>query len=626
MFAEAVKEVIGTVLSQDELLEFERILESAPAAYDYCATMTDEQLNQLISFISRNKENIFLELKHVRNDRDEKSKALEEKERLLAEKELALTAKEAELARKDRVIRDKNKAMSKKDKRISDLEEQLEEYKENRYGRSRKKTKKSDAVADKAEEDKESKGNPGGADRQRGEEECDGKSPQEPVTEDKSGDGKSSSSTGCTFNPENRPESYRTMGLTGMSGLEGVKRILERTEHKFDRSRLPEGAIIKDRRVMAFYTLKTVLVRETIEQLRVKMPGERKVRWMYIPMPGEEGRRPIKGTKASPELLQALAYEIYVKRVSSGSLLTHLRDMGMQISKNTLRNWLKKGKAHLDKLISSLKEVALEKDSILNCDETWCKVRRYNKYTKKYMWVLVNKSEKIVVFFYDEGSRGRKVLTDFMGEAEVKAIMTDGYNAYNFLDGKLSVDHLICMAHAYVKFVKAHSQGKDTSALKFMDLIRQLYEKERHYKSKGYSVQQIYEARQSAETGEIERKLRALLSEELSKENPKRSYYMEQALSYFDRFKEGLFLYRKDGRYPIDNNLAERQVRPFTAMRKVIQHNGSDEGVEMTAAYMSIISTVRLAGVSVWKFLGDFFEDMVTGEKKHLAHLKLSLS
>ena len=53
---------------------------------------------------------------------------------------------------------------------------------------------------------------------------------------------------------------------------------------------------------------------------------------------------------------------------------------------------------------------------------------------------------------------------------------------------------------------------------------------------------------------------------------------MEQALSYFDHFKDGLFLYRRDGRYPIDNNLAERQVRPFTALRKVIQHYGSDEG------------------------------------------------
>ena len=61
-----------------------------------------------------------------------------------------------------------------------------------------------------------------------------------------------------------------------------------------------------------------------------------------------------------------------------------------------------------------------------------------------------------MIFFYDEGSRGRKVLTDFLGESEVKTIMTDGYNAYNFLDGMLSVDHLFCMAHAFVKFKEAY--------------------------------------------------------------------------------------------------------------------------------------------------------------------------
>ena len=190
-----------------------------------------------------------------------------------------------------------------------------------------------------------------------------------------------------------------------------------------------------------------------------------------------------------------------------------------------------------------MKDKVLEKDSILSCDETWCKVRRYNKYLKKYMWVLENKLEKIVIFFYDEGSRGRKVLTDFWGESEVKAIMTDGYNAYNFLDGTLSVDHLLCMAYA---------------------------------------------------------------------------------LNYFDHFKEGLFMCRKDGRYPIDNNLAERQVRPFTALRKAIQHDGSDAGAEMSAVYLNIVSTVKLAGQSVWRFLGDFFEDRVTGGKKHLSLLSLS--
>ena len=74
---------------------------------------------------------------------------------------------------------------------------------------------------------------------------------------------------------------------------------------------------------------------------------------------------------------------------------------------------------------------------------------------------------------------------------------------------------------------------------------------------------------------------------------------MGQALNNFDHFKEGLFMYRKDGRYPIDNNLAERHVRPFTALQKAIQHYGSDAGAEMAAVYLSVVSTVKLAGQSV---------------------------
>lgn len=79
---------------------------------------------------------------------------------------------------------------------------------------------------------------------------------------------------------------------------------------------------------------------------------------------------------------------------------------------------------------------------------------------------------------------------------------------------------------------------------------------------------------------------------------------MDQALNYFDHFKEGMFMYRKDGRYPIDNNLEERQVRPFIALRKAIQHYGRDAGAEMAAVYLSVVSTVKIAGQSVWRFLG----------------------
>ena len=73
----------------------------------------------------------------------------------------------------------------------------------------------------------------------------------------------------------------------------------------------------------------------------------------------------------------------------------------------------------------------------MNCDETWCKVRKYDHYKKCYIWVLVNKAEKICIFFYEDGSRGRDVLTNFLGDAELKSVMTDSYNAYVFIGNEL---------------------------------------------------------------------------------------------------------------------------------------------------------------------------------------------
>lgn len=101
-----------------------------------------------------------------------------------------------------------------------------------------------------------------------------------------------------------------------------------------------------------------------------------------------------------------------MKNVTFGLLYQWLMDMGMTISANTLHNWLRKDKKYLDELVLVLKSIALEKNSIVNCDETWCKVRKYDHYKKCYIWVLVNKAERVAIFFYEDGSRGRKVLVD----------------------------------------------------------------------------------------------------------------------------------------------------------------------------------------------------------------------
>lgn len=107
--------------------------------------------------------------------------------------------------------------------------------------------------------------------------------------------------------------------------------------------------------------------------------------------------------------------------------------------------------------------------------------------------------------------------------------------------------------------------------------------------------------------------VRQRLDEELREDNEYRSSYMMQALNYLDHFWDGICLYRKDGSYPIDNNLAERSVRPLPPKRKCSLHFDSDEGVEMSAVYHSVISTLKLCGKSDRNFFGDYFRCEVPG-------------
>lgn len=194
-------------------------------------------------------------------------------------------------------------------------------------------------------------------------------------------------------------------------------------------------------------------------------------------------------------LSNKVPYNLFAKwyKVTFGLLHQWLTDMGMTLSPNTLRNWLKKGKKYLDKLVCVLKSIALEKDSIVNCDEIWCKVRKYDHYKKCYIRVLVNKSEKVAVFFYENGSRGREVLTDFLGDAELKSIMSDGYNAYVFIGDELKsaqfkdTVHQICLSHTNNKFVKAANQGGEPNAELFSDDLKELFANERRYDEAGLS-------------------------------------------------------------------------------------------------------------------------------------------
>lgn len=280
--------------------------------------------------------------------------------------------------------------------------------------------------------------------------------------------------------------------------------------------------------------------------------------------------------------------------------ISRILDEDMRLSRMTLTNWLEKGSFHINKMIGFLKECCLEKDSVINCDETWCKVKVQATYRKRYIWCLVNKAEKIVIYCYEDASRGRDVLHHILGDHGIKALQSDGYKVYVYLDDNLTdIEYVCCMAHARAKFKYAMKQGGDLDAAFFFDCIGELYVLGAEYEHGRLSPGQIKICRNNLKTKEIIIRLRSKLDALLSDNHPLRGGLMEKALRYLNAFWTQLFAYTHDGSYTIDNSIAERFIRPLAGERKNLIFFGSGKMASVSAAYHTIISTCKMQGVPV---------------------------
>lgn len=590
-----MKELQHIIEQKRELLARESI--SRPAL-DYSEGMTAEEQKRYINYLVERLEQADLGLRArdaVLQDFLDQQKEYDERLSKLDNVLSKVSSLESSLKEKDRKLK-------LAERKVADLTAKLKFAEKNRFGDKSYGSKKKNPYEE--------------SDRTKDKDNFDGTSSS--LLESSIANKDSDSSSAPTTQEKqprdlsNRPDTYNTMGIQGAS-----------KEYKSDLSKVP-GRIL-ERKMIPVFHLEVNLVEERFEMVHYVEKGKNP-KWGYFPVAGNpQIVTKFDGTKATPEFLQAIAYEVYVKNVTFGLLHRWLTDLGMKVSANTLRNWLKKGKKYLDKLVKVLKDVALEKDSIVNCDETWCKVRKYDHYRKCYIWVLVNKAEQIVIFFYEDGSRGRDVLTNFIGDAELKSVMTDGYNAYVFIGDELSTVqkspnlkkaiHQVCMAHWKVKLDKALEQAGDIRALPFLRGVDFYYKRESQYDAEGLTPEERGKRRQDLDSKEMLITLRQYLKIELDKDPSETTPYLREALNYLDKFWDNIFAFLKDGDLPIDNNLAERAIRPLTTQRNSMLHFGSDEGAEMAATYHSIISTVKMQGRSAWEYLGKFFTKIFNGCK-----------
>ena len=77
------------------------------------------------------------------------------------------------------------------------------------------------------------------------------------------------------------------------------------------------------------------------------------------------------------------------------------------------------------------------------------------------------------------------------------------------------------------------------------------------------------------------------------------------------------FAYLNDGRYDIDNSIAERFIRPLAGERKNSLFFVDSRMANVSAAYHTLLSTCRMNGLSALEYLKKFFHEIVKGRKDY---------
>lgn len=350
----------------------------------------------------------------------------------------------------------------------------------------------------------------------------------------------------------------------------------------------------------------------------------------FVPADEEKaaGRRPntniIPGTHGTLEMIADIASDLF--QVLTPNYREGIR---MKLDKfvscdNTRMNWLKKGIMPLKPLLGFIKDKMLTPGCFLNIDETWGWVRikfvgdgtNLGGYFKKYIWVLVNKKEGMVYFLYDNDendSRGMRPINTFLGDLK-GTVMSDAFIVYKQLTrDNPNLLHCLCWAHVHNKFAMAAEVGKEEDAVWFDNLIDYLYMVENENIIMERTPEEIKKRRAEKDVTDTLTALHDRAEKLLRTKGNKYSDLMVTALNYMLNGWDELLNYRKDGRYTIDNLEAERAVRPFTRIRKASLQHGSEEGLQMALAYMTIIETAKRLGHEVKDFLVRAWREAIYG-------------
>ncbi len=320
-------------------------------------------------------------------------------------------------------------------------------------------------------------------------------------------------------------------------------------------------------------------------------------------------KQPIEKSIASAGLLAFVATQKYCDALPLYRQSERFKRIGIEMDRTNLANWMVKMGELTQPLIDQLTH-HLQQQPLLHLDETTLQVLDEPgkaAQSKSYLWLIASFTQQPAMVFYYSPSRSQQTPNTLLSKT-TQAIMVDGYDGYQPACDQYRITRLGCWAHARRKFMdakKAQPKGKTGKADQAIAYIQKLYRIEA--KTKDDPPKQRYEIRQN-EAVPIIANLRKWLDKSLLTVVP--SSNLGKALTYLNNQWERLTPYLENGAYPIDNNAAERAIRPFTIGRKNWMFAKSQSGATASANLYSLVETAKANNINPYDYLKHIFAEL----------------
>lgn len=294
---------------------------------------------------------------------------------------------------------------------------------------------------------------------------------------------------------------------------------------------------------------------------------------------------------------------------------TYFDMMGATLSRQTLCNWTMSAAEALEPIYSYMKKELLNRNYI-HADETTLKVINDNgkdSKSKKYMWLYMSETEPGPVILYDyQNTRSSSCPKSFLGDFN-GFLQTDGYNGYNSVSNATRV---YCLAHIRRYFhniiVDLDEEAlKNSRAIIGFNYCEQIYKLEKELRESYSSDENYYDVRfkvRSKQLTPIIDKFIEYVEIEIQNALPRSP--LGKALDYAKKHLSGLKNVLLDGSLEVDNNAAERAIKPFVIGGKNFLFANTAKGATASANIYSIVETAKANKLVVERYLVYLFDNL----------------